>query len=326
MASTESFGFGATVLQELDHLEGGENGRRITIAFFCLTVYDWFLTLHEEVEHFWPEPLSISKALFLVNRYMPPAIMMCVCTLGFGLWNPSDEVCRPAIQASFILNAFSISVVQAMLVLRFWYLFADRNLIRVPMTLGYLANVVLTLYFTIVSAADLEILRYIPGIQGCRVSRPAHFWRIYLPSLVVHTLLFVLMLVRAVKNRHLLQRTPLFKRILRDVAVGFTAIGSFFHQYPKINVPSIYSSMLLGCTSVALSRVLLSVHSLAAKLGSRTPWALNNIELSRLSWRQGSTEGEIVVEKTFIDEDETWDPQDLNERDRRRISEFVRRT
>ena len=110
----------------------------------------------------------------------------------------------------------------------------------------------------------------------------------------------------------------------------------------QINIPSIYSSyapdeflcnyskltiyrLLLACTSIALSRVLLSIHSLAAKLGSAAPWALNSVELSRLSWRPGSTEGEIVVEKTFVDEDEVREPQEFTERDRRRISEFVKR-
>ncbi|KAL1680502.1 hypothetical protein EV122DRAFT_262240 [Schizophyllum commune] len=336
MASTEAFGFGFTVellQKDLDRLQGAENGRRITIAFFCLTVYDWLLTLNSEIRQFWQEPWSISKALFLVNRYLPPVIMILemIC---FGVWYPSPEFCRPAIQASFILNAFSISVVQATLVLRLWYLFADSNLIRIPTTLAYVANVVLTFYFTIRSAADLEILRNIEHIQGCRVSRPEEFWRIYLPALVVHTLLFVLMLVRAVRNRQFLRQAPLFKRILRDggafyfvvfFSVGLTSIGSFFRDYPQINIPSIYSSLLLACTSVALSRVFLSIHSLAAKLGSAAPWALNSVELSRLSWRPGSTEGEIVVEKTFVDEDEVWEPQEFTERDRRRISEFVKR-
>ena len=46
---------------------------------------------------------------------------------------------------------------------------------------------------------------------------------------------------------------------------------------------------------------------------------------SRLQERRGSTEGEIIVEKTFVDEDEVWEPQEFTERDRRRISEFVKR-
>ncbi|KAL1743412.1 hypothetical protein HDZ31DRAFT_40986, partial [Schizophyllum fasciatum] len=309
---------------------------RITIAFFCLTVYDWLLTLNSEIKQFWLEPWSASKALFLVNRYLPPAIMMYVASI-YSTWITVDIYpysCRPAIQATFILNAFSVCVVQATLVLRLWYLFADTNLIRIPMTIAYIANVAITFYFTIYSAANLEILRTIEHIQGCRVSRPEHVWRIYLPSLVVHTLLFVLMLIRAVRNRHFLRQAPLLKRMLRDggafyfvvfFAVGFTAIGSFFDDYPQINIPSVYSSMLLACTSLALSRVLLSIRSLAARLGSRAPWALNSVELSRLAWRRGATEGEIVVDKSFVDEDEVWEPQQLSYGDRRRVTEFVKR-
>lgn len=107
MASTEAFGFGFTVellQKDIDRLQGAENGRRITIAFFCLTVYDWLLTLNSEVRisfvrriitlppsprpvdacllhadasqirQFWQEPWSISKALFLVVRIPGPCI------------------------------------------------------------------------------------------------------------------------------------------------------------------------------------------------------------------------------------------------------------
>ncbi len=49
---------------------------------------------------------------------------------------------------------------------------------------------------------------------------------------------------------------------------------------------------------------MLSIHSLAACLGSDTAWLLNNVELSRVGWRQGRTEGELIVERWCDDVEE----------------------
>lgn len=102
------------------------------------------------------------------------------------------------------------------------------------------------------------------------------------------------------------KEAPILKRLVRDggffyfvvfISILFTAIGSFLQQYPSINVPAIYSNFTVATTSVAASRVMLSIHSLAAKLGSDSAWLLNNIELSRVPWRRGATEGEIIVDR-----------------------------
>jgi len=41
---------------------------------------------------------------------------------------------------------------------------------------------------------------------------------------------------------------------------------------------------------------MLSIQSVADRLGYDESWVLNNIELSRVSWRKGSHDGEIIVE------------------------------
>ena len=56
---------------------------------------------------------------------------------------------------------------------------------------------------------------------------------------------------------------------------------------------------------------MLSIHSLADKLGSDSAWLLNNIELSRVPWRRGATEGEIIVDRFGHDRDE----EELDDRD-----------
>lgn len=62
---------------------------------------------------------------------------------------------------------------------------------------------------------------------------------------------------------------------------------------------------MLTVTSIAISRVLFSIHSLADKLGSDSAWLLNNVELSRVGWRRGTHDGELIIERnTFYSEDD----------------------
>lgn len=49
-------------------------------------------------------------------------------------------------------------------------------------------------------------------------------------------------------------------------------------------------------TSIATSRLMLSIQDLAAHLRLDATWLLSNAELSRIRWRQGSSDGELIVE------------------------------
>jgi hypothetical protein len=48
---------------------------------------------------------------------------------------------------------------------------------------------------------------------------------------------------------------------------------------------------------------MFSIHSLAAKLGSDSAWLLNNLELSRVKWKKGAHEGELIIERDTTYED-----------------------
>ena len=55
------------------------------------------------------------------------------------------------------------------------------------------------------------------------------------------------------------------------------------------------SSLLLGVASISVSRLMLSIRSLAARLSVSEHWLLNNTELSRVNWKPGLN-GELIVE------------------------------
>jgi len=295
-------------------LQGAENARVILIALFSLTVYEWVITFDEELKYFWTGPWGMSRILFLVNRYLSPAISV-LALVCFSLPNPSPQFCKRSIQAIFVISIVALGVVQAMLAVRVWYLFAQSRSTRVAISAAFTITNIVSLYFAILAGIELQVTPTLTNlhIHGCRATRPTRFWRLYLPSLVLHTIFYCLTAFRALKNRRIFKEAPVLKRLVRDggffyfvvfISVLFTAIGSFSQQYPSINIPAIFSNFSVVTTSLAATRVMLSIHSLAAKLGSDSAWLLNNIELSRVPWRRGATEGEIIVDRFGHDRDE----------------------
>jgi len=57
-----------------------------------------------------------------------------------------------------------------------------------------------------------------------------------------------------------------------------------------------FSIIFVTLTIVSVCRAMLSIKSLAATLHVDPRWLLNYAELSRVQWRPGEREGEIVVE------------------------------
>ncbi|KAJ7083327.1 hypothetical protein B0H15DRAFT_421420 [Mycena belliarum] len=313
--------------EDIASFQGAESARILLIALFGLSVYEqWLITLDDELKYFWTGPWELSRILFLVNRYLTPAISV-LALVCFSLSSPSPEdlrqFCKRAIQAVFVTSMLALGVVQAMLVIRVWYLFSQSRIVSIGMLVAFAVTNIVSLFFAIADGIDLNILENLPqfNIRGCRASRPPKFWRLYLPSLILHTVLYCLTAFRALRNRRIFKRAPILKRLVRDggffyfvvfISVLLTTIGSFLPQYPSINIPAIFSTLIVATTSIAASRVMLSIHSLAAKLGSDSAWLLNNIELSRVPWRRGATEGEIIVDQlgrdSNADDDELYSP------------------
>ncbi|KAI0931217.1 hypothetical protein AcV7_001348 [Taiwanofungus camphoratus] len=60
---------------------------------------------------------------------------------------------------------------------------------------------------------------------------------------------------------------------------------------------------MLATSSLSVSRLMLSIHSLAATLSMEPDWLLNNAELSRVRWKKWAREGELLVEIYAIEEE-----------------------
>ncbi|KAI5116555.1 hypothetical protein M0805_000466 [Coniferiporia weirii] len=71
--------------------------RYTTIATLCLVVYDYLVSLEEEIRLVWPSKLSFAKLVFLLNRYLPfsTAISATYAILflrAYAVWGKSPIV------------------------------------------------------------------------------------------------------------------------------------------------------------------------------------------------------------------------------------------
>ncbi|THU97410.1 hypothetical protein K435DRAFT_754063 [Dendrothele bispora CBS 962.96] len=291
----------------IESLAAAEIARNFALASFTLNLWDIIICLDKEIQYFWTGAWTVSRVLYLWNRYVSPflQILVLICFFHPSL---SDKSCENGIKACFAINVIALATIQLVLVLRIWYLFPRSRTIRAMCIFSFVTCTILSAIFVGESFPFFRSIQIdIPGVRkmGCAIPAPVNLWRLFIPPLVLHTVLFVFTTVRALRTPNLFQEAPLMRRILRDggifyfvviVVVGLTAVFSFFTNKPKINIPAIYSGTLLCLCSIAISRLMLSIQSVADRLGFNESWILNNVELSRVVWRKGSHDGEIIVE------------------------------
>jgi hypothetical protein len=145
---------------------------------------------------------------------------------------------------------------------------------------------------------------------------PPVIFTIYLPSLIVHTIMFSLTMHRFRVSSRALQEHGIFHRFLKEgmfmyaFAAGtllFEIIGLSLNNQETISIyyPALGGGLAVGTTVVSVCRAMLSIRSLAATYHVDPAWLLNHAELSRVQWRRGVSEGEIYVE---VDELESFPP------------------
>ncbi|KAG2346876.1 hypothetical protein BDR05DRAFT_928481 [Suillus weaverae] len=292
-----------------------QSAHYLEIACFTLLVYDLLTTFGEEVEYFWSGPWSISRVLFFLycDSWLQLLKRSNVLAL-FGDNIPAQVWCTHLIRAAFELSIIVICVNQGILFLRVWYMYSHSAIARVIACFSYvgcaLSSLIMmgvSLPFLKSSTESLQFQRTISTIPGCSAPPPSMIWMVFVPSTIIHTILFGFTIARVAKISHDLRMDQLMQRLLRDgglvffvsmVSATFSVVGARLTADPVINGPATWSNSQLAINAVAVSRLMLSIRSLAAKLKISQNWLFNPSELSRVRWRavSGDYGRSIVVE------------------------------
>ncbi|KIK92274.1 hypothetical protein PAXRUDRAFT_830106 [Paxillus rubicundulus Ve08.2h10] len=153
-------------------------------------------------------------------------------------------------------------------------------------------------------------------VPGCSAPPASGFWKSFIPTMVTHSVLYGFTVIRAMKQLWMAPRAPLLMRLLREgglvyllamVSAIFSAAGARLTTIPSINYPA-YSNLTLAVNAVAVSRLMLSVKSLAGKLRTDPRWLLNPPELGRVGWRYVQDDGKAYRYEIMVERD-TFEPE-----------------
>lgn len=214
------------------------------------------------------------------------------------------------------MDVIALAVIQAIIVLRIWYIFSQRRITRIVVVAIFLAVVVTTTSILGIIFPDFrQEAIVVPGLKlvGCSAPPSNNVWKLFLPNLILHTVLYAATTWPALRLHRQGRTSPFMNRMVKDggifyasvfVSAAFCTIGALQRDHPNVMIPAIYANFLLSLCSVSVSRIMLSIRSLAASLSMDVDMLLSDAELSRVHWRQGVREGELIVEIEAPDEDD----------------------
>ncbi|KAH7912212.1 hypothetical protein BJ138DRAFT_1148820 [Hygrophoropsis aurantiaca] len=262
---------------------------QVSFVSISLILYDHAITLDQEVDYFWSGPWTISRVMYLVIRYL---------ALALAVKNPHrSNVTFPSSAPHgfiilYILMFTVILICQGVVALRVWYLFPRNKFMR-RFAIGlYTSSIIGTSIMAHYLWSDMEreFRAIINPTQPIPIRR---IWMLYLPCVIVHTVLFLCKLWRVITSRNTLRSTPLLGRILKE----WIYLGSLlFSMAGLASTSNLNVDFAVAVIIVSVCRAMLSIRSLAETWHVEPEWLLNHAELSRVQWKQGGTEGELLVE------------------------------
>ncbi|TDL26609.1 hypothetical protein BD410DRAFT_783696 [Rickenella mellea] len=270
--------------------EGFLSTKYLSVASLFLLIYDHLTCLDQEIEYFWVAKWSLTRILYFLNRYIPPGVFICTY----------------AIRTTATFEVVGLALVEAILVIRVFYLWSHSSSVRLILLICFTAAIATSVTYSGVAVHHLKAFRLpFPFEQGClyRGAAMDEYWPIFLPIIV--PFLFVLTLVRCINPLRLGQNKSFATRLVRDggffflmaaLTTGYNVVGSAELGKKLISLPALESSFILAMHSICASHLMLSIHSLAADIGADPTHLLSNIEIARVSWKNGSRPGELVVE------------------------------
>ncbi|KJA28852.1 hypothetical protein HYPSUDRAFT_197005 [Hypholoma sublateritium FD-334 SS-4] len=256
---------------------------------YVLYLYDHLLTLPEEVERVWSQPLTFASLLFYINRYITHCQFIIL----------QVEFYETKWPISFAGGATLSLVVVAelILILRIYGLYLGNKYI-----LGFLLCLLSGQIIVMGWAIHFGIRAPLPpGFPGCVLTGSnnwfAGFWA---APLITDSCIFILTLWRTLRYQRLHGSTTTIKTILRDGTIYFFAIFSLNLMNTLIfslavsDLKGVGASFSQIMTSILISRLQLNLKKRPAEIspqlpgipGSRTNTYVNSYSKNRGSKQQ----------------------------------------
>ncbi|KAG1871190.1 hypothetical protein C8R48DRAFT_596187, partial [Suillus tomentosus] len=203
----------------------------------------------------------------------------------------------------------------AVVTLRVWHLFLHSCFIR---WLAVTVFIICAVGAVIVTSVEFDAMKRAlcaSSIAEIFTQGPLSMLSVYLPALVIHTVMLLLTMYRFRVSPKALQQRGIMHRFVKEGIFMYTfAAGSLLYEIvclsmtePKdISVThetNFSPRIAISTTTVSVCRAMLSIKSFTVTYHVDPAWLLNHAELSRVQWRRGISEGEIFVESSDMEVD-----------------------
>jgi len=178
------------------------------VSSVALLVYDYMLTLREEVRFMWSRRMTFGKLLFFLNRYLP------FVTGFFSIYSytlslqTNDEVCRDYHITASALTYFSFLVALGVLFTRTYAVWGSQRVVHAILVTTYVVFVgvtayVLSLYIRGATPVQLSELPIVAFHRGCVIFFANDLvWIDCVLLTVCETLAVGLLIGRSITNRN----------------------------------------------------------------------------------------------------------------------------
>lgn len=245
--------------------------RYITVAALSFNIWDFSISLFDEIYLVWMAPLSWVKCLFLLNRYLGPSILIVNVSVLFAK-DVTDSVCRNWFRLEGWGGLIVVVVVQVILVLRVTALYERNAIVNRALALGLVGNVSACVTILGLGLEQIQPIRHLSSIPiGCVTDRlPRFLFGLFIPHLVMESTLFSLTAVQSLKNlpKDSWYSTPLLMLLLRDGTTYFfamfvvTCTTTFTWLFAPPSLMKISVAPLIAISSVSGCRIILNLRAL----------------------------------------------------------------
>ncbi|TFK97182.1 hypothetical protein BDV98DRAFT_607814 [Pterulicium gracile] len=290
------------------------------VLYSCLPglawiLYDWLITLDDEVEHIWTQKRTPANWMFIWIRYYSIALLIFDVTQIHLFARPgftNDNLCVAMTPVTRIVGAISLWSVEIIMQLRIYALYGCSRKAR-PFSvaainaiafLGSIAGFLYLLVYNTVHkrAAIADAIQY--PLPGCPVVQPELEWLQWIPPTIYEGLLFFWAVYKAVESAVQLKqkngRRSMFSLILVDNLVYFFGISVVlvFTNLMVVGVtriPWFSYSPFHAAVGIIMSRMLLNVRKVASKNMNSALGASTDGELQLRTFRAREHDEETTL-------------------------------
>lgn len=255
--------------QLADYLETMRLLTNFDVASSVLFVYDYFLTLGMEINFIWFSPWTLTKAIYLVQRYLPFIDTVWLCLhhqLGSGL---DQSICFDMYAASTWFFCIGICASELILTMRCWAVWHRSRTLSIFLPTFFALAFIPDVYITnkVLKSLTFGKLPY-PEFVGCFVtgSNNLQLW-VWVILMIYEGGIVTLMLIPGFRAYQRGGDSALVTIVYRDGVLYYIAIfvlsilNIIVIQKLSASYANLLSSLLRVIHSMLTSRVILHIRA-----------------------------------------------------------------